>query len=293
MGEPVSSPLHITSGDSSGDTLKETGLPGETLVWHDLLYDGPRTPGWPDSETLQRRSQFIEEMTAGGLPSQEVLHTFEDQYERISMLPEEAQVVLWFDACLFDQSMLVHVLNCLNSQGVTRQVMLLCIDHFPGIEPFIGLGQLNPDQLLSCYGGRRSVSAAQFRFAGQVDRVFAEQDFEMAEILSRQKKAPIKWVPAAMRRWLQEQPDPDTGLGRLEEMALEAVRRGCRTPWDIFTHAAAAETAPQFWGDTTLWAKLNGLADRHPPLVRIDGPKTRLPQWIGEFDLENFEISPC
>ena len=289
----MSAPLHITSGDSSGDALAEAGLPGEILVWHDLLYDGPRTSGWPDCDTLQRRSLFIEEMTGGGLARQEVLHIFEAQYERISKLPAEASVVLWFDACLFDQSMLVHLLSCLDHQEITRQVMLLCIDHFPGIEPFIGLGQLDADQLLSRYDTRRLVSHSQFRFAREVDRIFAGQDFKLGETLSRQNKAPIKWIPAAMRRWLQEQADPDTGLGRLETMALEAVRRGCRKPWEIFNHAAAAETPPQFWGDTTLWAKINGLADRSPPLVKIEGLKSRLPQWIGESDLENFEIRPC
>ncbi len=289
----MSAPLHITSGDRSGEVLAETGLPGEILVWHDLLYDGPRTPGWPDRDTLQRRSLFIEEMTAGGLAGQEVLCTFEMQYERISKVPAEAAVVLWFDACLFDQSMLVHLLSCLAFKGITSQVMLLCIDHFPGIEPYIGLGQLDPGQLLSRYDARRSVSASQFRFADEVDRVFAEQDLKLAETIARQKTAPVKWVPAALRRWLQEQPDPDTGLGRLEAMALEAVRRGCRKPWEIYNHAAAAETPPQFWGDTALWTKINGLADRRLPLVRIEGPRTRLPQWVGEFNLQDFEVTPC
>ncbi len=289
----MSVPLHITSGDRSGEALAEAGLPGEILVWHDLLYDGPRTPGWPDSDMLQRRSLFIEEITAGGLTGREVLYTFERQYEQISKLPTETPVVLWFDACLFDQSMLVHLLSCLAFKGVTRQVMLLCIDHFPGIEPYIGLGQLDPAQLLSCYDTRRTVSASQFRFAGEVDRVFAGQDLKLAETIARQKKAPVKWVPAALRRWLQEQPDPDTGLGRLEAMALEAVRRGCRKPWEIFSNTAAAETPPQFWGDTTLWTKINGLADRRPPLVRIEGPRTRLPQWGGEFNLQEFEVTPC
>jgi len=289
----VSGPLHVTSGDRSGEVMEEAGLPGEILVWHDLLYEGPRTPGWPDGDILQRRSLFIEEMTAGGLTQQEVLHTFEFQYEQLAKLPVEAEVVLWFDACLFDQSMLVHLLACLHHQGITGQVMLLCIDSFPGIEPFIGLGQLDSAQLLSRYDTRRSVSASQFRFASEVDQVFAGQDVKRAKALSHQKKAPIKWVPAAMRRWLQEQPDPDTGLGRLEAMALEAVHQGCQKPWDIFNFAAAAETPPQFWGDTTLWAKINDLADHRPPLVRIEGPTARLPQWSGEINLQDFEVFPC
>jgi hypothetical protein len=79
-------------------------------------------------------------------------------------------------------------------------------------------------------------------------------------------------------------------LGRLESLALEAIRGGCETPSDIFSTVAAADTPSQFWGDTTLWAKINALADRTPPLVRIEGPAERLPQWKRPVDLNHFRI---
>lgn len=285
--------LHITSGDIAAEALGEAGLDGDILVWHDLLYDGPRAPGWPDENIMQQRSRFIEEMSGGGLQAGEVLATFTDQYERLAGLPGDAHVVLWFDACLFDQSMLVHILNCLDIQKIRTGVELICIDHFDGIEPFIGLGQLTPFQLASAWPDRQLVTAEQFSFAARIDRVFAEKKFSVAEQISQQHGAPLVWVPAALKRWLEERPDPETGLGRLESMALDAVRAGCRNPRDIFDHTAEAETVPQFWGDTTLWLKINNLADRRPPLVTISGPAERLPQWSGSTDLSEFKVAPC
>ena len=67
--------------------------------------------------------------------------------------------------------------------------------------------------------------------------------------------------------------------------------RGCKRPGEIFSAVAAADTAPQYWGDITLWAKINALADRHPPLVRIEGPLPRLHQWKGRAALERFRIT--
>ena len=289
----VNGPLHITSGDRAGEALAEAGLDGDILVWHDLLYEGPRLPGWPGDDTLRRRACFIEEMTGGGLARSEVLHTFKNQYGRIEQLPGDAEIVLWFDACLFDQSMLVHLISCLHHRGITRNVLLLCIGSFPGIEPFNGLGQLDGPQLASCYHLKKPMNREQFRYGLEVDRVFSEGDLQQAAILAAQKKPPLAWVPAALRRWLQEEPDPETGLGRLEAMALDAVRCGRKKPWDIFNRVAAMETPPQFWGDTTLWAKINGLADRNPPLVRINGPQPRLPQWFSKVELHRFDITPC
>jgi hypothetical protein len=89
---------------------------------------------------------------------------------------------------------------------------------------------------------------------------------------------------------LQEQPDQTSGLGRLEKLALAAIRAGCKTPGKIFAAVAAADTPPQYWGDTTLWAKINGLADRVPPLVAIEGPADRLPQWESPVPLAEFRI---
>jgi hypothetical protein len=215
-----------------------------------------------------------------------------NQYRQLATAGSYERIVLWFDACLFDQSMLAHVLTCLAHQGL-HQVDLLCIDEFPGIEPFNGLGQLQPEQLASLYRDRGPISAEQFAFAVAVDRAFARQDKALFRDLAAMSAPPLPWVPAAVNRWLQEQPDPATGLGRLESLALAAIRSGWTTPGDIFAAVAAADGPPQYWGDITLWGKLNGLADRVPPLVTISGPLARLPQWESPVPLSEFRITVC
>ena len=281
--------FHITSGDIAGGSLSKAGLPGEVFVWHDILYDGPREPGWPSENTLSERALFLEESTAGGLDRDGILKTLHEQYQRLAEAGSYERIVLWFDACLFDQSMLSHILTCLSCKGI-RKVELLCVDAFPGIEPFNGLGQLQPEQLASLYADRQPVTGEQFRFAAIVDRAFATQNAALLTELSEKSEPPLPWVPAAVTRWLQERPDQTTGLGRLETLALAAVCAGCETPDKIFASVAAADTPPQFWGDTTLWAKINGLADRVPPLVLIEGPMDRLPQWESQVSLKEFKI---
>lgn len=187
--------------------------------------------------------------------------------------------------------MLAHILTCLSHKGI-RKVELLCIDTFPGIEPFNGLGQLQPEQLASLYANRCPVTDEQFRFATVVDRAFATQSVALLTKLSEKTEPPLPWVPAAATRWLQERPDQTTGLGQLESLAFAAICAGLETPGKIFAAVAAADTPPQFWGDTTLWAKINGLANRVPPLVQIEGPTDRLPQWKSRVSLKEFKIKP-
>jgi hypothetical protein len=285
----MNSVLHITSGDFAGTLLSRSGLYGDILVWHDILYEGPRKPGWPQDDVLEARARFLEETTGGGLNRVYVLETLKDQYRKLAAAADYSRIVLWFDACLFDQSMLAHILTCLVHQGL-QTADLLCIDRFPGIEPFNGLGQLQPVDFVTLYGGRRPATPEQYAFAQIVDRAFADQDLALFNELAGKIDTPLPWVPAAVARWLQERPDAATGLGRLEAMALAAICQGCDTPAGIFAHAAAHETPPQYWGDITLWAKINALADHDPPLVKIDGPMARLPQWENIADLSQFRI---
>lgn len=270
--------LHITSGDAGGDILSASGIEGEIFVWHDVLYDGPRNPGWPSEKTLQARAHFLETFSGGGLSFEGILTTLKRQYAKLSTSGGYKSIVLWFDACLFDQSMLAHVLNGLQLNEI-HGVNLLCIDSYPGIEPYNGLGQLTPEQLMSQFEHRRPVTEAQFAYAEEVDRAFALQNPEHFRALAARTDAPLPWVPAAVTRWLQETPDPETGLGRLDTLALTAIRDGNTDPASIFRATAAGDTPPQYWGDTTLWAKINALAESQPPLVKIDGPASRLPVW--------------
>jgi hypothetical protein len=231
--------LNITSGDISGRALEKSGIPGEVFVWRDILYDGPREPGWPSEEILKKRAVFLEETTGGGLSRDFILKTLEDQYEKLESADKYENIILWFDACLFDQSMLVHILNCLRIRRV-RDVELLCVDSFPGIEPYNGLGQLTPEQMASVYNKRVPVSAEEFLYARHADEAFVFQKKNMFNALAELPDPLIPWIPAAVKRWLQERPNKTTGLGRLEQMALDAVRSGCETPLDIFTSVAGS-----------------------------------------------------
>ena len=199
----MSSIIHITSGDCAGSLLAKSGIGGEVFVWHDILYDGPRKAGWPDDDTLRARARFLENATGGGLTGKLILETFKTQYRKLEEIEKYDKLLLWFDACLFDQAMLSHILACMRFLG-NQKAELICIDAFPGIEPFHGLGQLSPEQMASVYDRRQEVTEDQFSFADRVDRAFALQDEKEFLELSKLSAAPLPWIPSAVARWLQE-----------------------------------------------------------------------------------------
>ena len=75
----MSNTLHITSGDCAGDSLAKSGISGEVFVWHDILYDRIRNPGWPNAEDLETRAKFLREALVHNL-----FHDF-DKFDRFFM----------------------------------------------------------------------------------------------------------------------------------------------------------------------------------------------------------------
>ncbi len=281
--------LHLTSGDCCGELLRHSDVPGEVFVWHDVLYDGPvRVPGWPSAEALAARANFLSAFTAGGLSVVEVESTLSQQYQVLKQRGERP-LVLWFDACLFDMAMLVHVIARLADTN-TAGVELLVVDAHPAVVPYDGLGQLSPVQLAACYPQRAPLGDDQVVYAQRVDAAFAQQDDAALQALAAEHDAPLPWVPAACARWLQERPDPLTGLGRLASLALAAIRSGHSAPGELMRAVFTADGHPVFWGDISLWAAINDLADRN--VVQISGPAPRLPQWTEGVRVADFAITP-
>jgi len=281
--------LHITSGDCAAEIMAKANLDGEVFVWHDVMYDGPRQPGIPTDDIINARAEFLEGLTGGGLSKTLITKTLKDQYKKIDNLEKYDKIVLWFDACLFDQSMLAHILTCLLAKKYFS-VKLLCVDKFPEIVPYNGLGQLTPLQLEKLYPMRKPVTTAQFQFAKKVDAAFATQNFGILNEMAIKKDLPLPWVSNAAKRWIEEQPNSKTGLGKLETLILSAIKNEIKKPWDIFKYVAKKDSLPQYWGDSTLWQKINELADKKPSRIKINGPKKRLPQWKSNIDLNLFEI---
>jgi hypothetical protein len=58
--EPALRPplLHVTNGESAGNTLRQTAIGGAVLAWQDALHEGP-VPARPRQELLRTRARFL------------------------------------------------------------------------------------------------------------------------------------------------------------------------------------------------------------------------------------------
>ena len=249
--EPVSPPalLHVTNGESAGNTLRQTTLGGAVLPWQDVLHVGP-VPAVPRRELLRLRAGFLAE--AGWGSRRALLGSLERRdAQLIGALRDGLEVVLWFEHDLYDQLQLLDVLSLAYGSGAAPE--LVVVDSFPGKPCFRGLGELTAGELETLWPRRRRASAETLATAAEAWEVFrAPEPSALAEWAERDEPE-LPFLAPALRRLLEELPAPGDGLSGTERRALIAIAAGHASPRDAFLAAQDAEAAP-FLGDTWFYS---------------------------------------
>ncbi|WP_138223308.1 DUF1835 domain-containing protein [Nibricoccus aquaticus] len=252
--------LHITNGDSAAGSLRNSGVPGQVIAWQDVLHEGPVPAGLMLEEMSGVRARFLAQWDDRSFP--EVSASFR---ERDNALRSACHRVLWFEHDLYDQLQLLQILATLSqAPGITAE--MICIDAFPGIVPFYGLGQLTPVQLASLWPKRQPITAEQLSLGARAWNALTSPDSDALRQLLATDLDALPFLGNALRRLLEEYPTPPTGLGRTERQLLRAIARGIRGFADLFRANAAAEET-SFMGDTTVKSRLKALMHAPTPLV--------------------------
>jgi hypothetical protein len=265
--------LHIHCGDSSAGTLRESGVPGEVLVWHDPVSDGPTPAGLPKDAWLDLRAEYIARW-AGHATAAGIRATLARELAALEASTTEDEVVLWFDACLFDQSILIRLLKWYAVNGTPAALSLIDVGAFPGKPRFKGLGELNAEEMASLFPQRRPVTAETLALARTAWAAYCAPEPTALPPLLEADTHPLPHLRDALLRHLEQFPGRD-GLDRLERETLRAVADAPLTLGPLFMAVDAQEARPYF-GDTMLWLTAERLADLG--VLAISGPG-RLPRF--------------
>ena len=260
--------LHIVNGDATAEPLRHSGVPGTVAVWADVLHEGPVPSDIDDPLWRETRARFLSEH--GFISYADALSTFARWYSALESFVEHDEVVIWLEHDLFDQLLLLHHLEWIARRDrADTRFSLICIDRFPGIEPFHGLGQLNPRQLASLFGSQKEIAAPQIALGRRAWSAFTGNDpMEMQRLLD-ENTSPLPFLAGALRRLLEEYPALESGLPRTERHALEALREGPHSKTGLFRAVQRREDRV-FMGDTTFWQRLEAMARGSWPLVAMD-----------------------
>ncbi len=257
--------LHVTNGESAGNTLRQTGLGGAVLPWQDVLHDGP-VPAVARPELLRVRAGFL---SACGWGSRRAILSSLERRDRqlLDALRDGVQVVLWFEHDLYDQLQLLDVLALAHSAGFAPE--LIVVDSFPGKPSFRGLGELTAGELETLWPERSAANAGALAAATEAWEVVRAPEPTALARWAQHGSADLPLVAPALLRLLEELPDAADGLSGTERRALQAIEAGAGTPVAAFVAAQQLEAAP-FLGDSWFFRVLAELGRGAVRLVETD-----------------------
>jgi hypothetical protein len=253
--------LHVLNGDATATVFADASLPGEVLVWRDILVEGPVTTG--ASPTLVERAAYLADRL--GLDAASYVREVEGQRARLAAAVGHDEVVLWFEQDLFCAVTLWSLLAGFAHQPPAARLSLV----YPAPDDEArGLGSMPPARLAALFAAREPVTDQTLTSGARAWAAYAATDPLACGVLAEREPPALSFVGGALRCHLGRFPSIANGLNEVEGTALSVLQGGRRGFGALFRQVSAHPRMRRHgMGDLQLAACLRGLG----PLVSAEG----------------------
>ena len=254
--------LHVLNGDATAVVFAAAGVPGETLVWRDIVVEGPVAEGTGIRPTAERAAYLASTL---GIDADTYLRAVESQTARLAAAPAGEEIVLWFEQDLFCTVTLWSLLDWLTRHRSATPLSLV----YPALDDKDkGLGAMPAARLAALFADRQPVSERMRAVGGRAWSAYVSPDPLASVALVAHEAAALPFVQDAFRCHHGRFPSVANGLNELEAATLVALRRGPRGFGALFQEVTALPHLRRHgMGDVQFAACLRGLT----PLVSITG----------------------
>ncbi|MDQ3009092.1 MAG: DUF1835 domain-containing protein [Acidobacteriota bacterium] len=261
--------LHIHNGDSTANTMREAGFPGEHFAFREALATGPTPQGLSTDDWIAVRAAYLAEQVE--LDATKVKQELGAIDAKLANIAAREETILWFEHDLFCQINLVYLLDRFAQQTAHPSgLSLICIGEFPGIANFSGLGQLTADQMASLFNTRHTVTEAELSLGQRAWAAYCSPDPHNIEELLATDTSALPFLAGALRQHLARFPSIRNGLGDAENKLLAFIAEGI--PDFSSLCKAFFDAEPDYGlGDLQIRRDLMRMAEAAQPLIQLDG----------------------
>jgi hypothetical protein len=249
--------LHVTNGDCAAGGLRQAGLPGTVVISADVLHEGP-APTVTEGEWHRVRADYL--ASRGNGSAEQIRSELARWDASVDAGANEDEVVLWFEHDLFDQLLLIRLLDRIADWPRRPRVTMISTDRY--------LGTLSPAELAALFSTRTDISDEQLKLARAAWGAFRSSDPTDLEAVLALDTGSLPFLAAALWRHLEEFPSQQEGLSRTERDILAILMRGPRSPRDLFPAQQVFEDRI-FMGDSSFAWILRQLAASTPALIAM------------------------
>lgn len=216
--------LHIVNGDSTKESLEQSSLGGEIVVWREMLCEGPVSKPVFSDEFWQERYAYFEKELA--VPRLDYYDKTIKELMKTEFLEEVDELVLWYEYDLFCQVNLMALCGFLLEHfRKDVQYSMVCVGREKDREGWQTLSDYKPSDYTDLYNNRINMSRASFEYALECWKVYAQKDKNAIRVFNFRKNRRFKYFDVAMKQELKRFPDAH-GLSEIDRKILEVIHTG-------------------------------------------------------------------
>lgn len=243
--------LHIVSGITVTNVMKQAKLTGDFLVWQDFLHEGPIPKNFSLQQLSKIRAHFLSEYNYVNL--NKALQIFEYRNSILEKHKNYKEIILWFEQDLYDQLQLLQILDWFEAHlSKNVKISLIVTDgHF---------AEHSFQEIQEALQQKNTMTNKHFRLAKKIWLALSHTTPLLWFELLNQPMSELPSIKNSIQRLLEEYPNTLNGLSRTAHQALITILKGeKRQKQDIFIESQKQEEEP-YIADIIFWKILEDFA---------------------------------
>ncbi|AEG00511.1 DUF1835 domain-containing protein [Methylomonas methanica] len=272
--------LHVRCGHDVMHKLAVAGFQGDFLAFPDPYVQGP-VPALDDQQRFIRiRADFIS--ANGWRTPEQAYNELVDNYQALEKGRNYESIAFWFEHDAYDVLILLKLLHFFSEYGKRAADMrFICKNHYPGVERFVGIGQLPADAMRVLWTQFKPLTDEQFEFGKLGWEAYTDNTPEALLNFLARDAPPLPEIIPALKRHLQELPWLHDGLTLSERITLTILaKHGSMNAARLFYHWYNTVYEPlPFLGDSGYWLVLDALAHAETPAITLETMSDKAVDW--------------
>ena len=223
--------VHVLNGDSTMPTFAKSRIPGDVIVWRELLCDGPVKNTIGSDEFWKERYAFFESEL--GISKLEYFDKTIKEIIKIEDLPKSCELVLWFEYDLFCQiNLLAACTYLLQYYRKDLTYYLVCNGKFKEKEGLQSLSDFSTKGYINLYENKIKLTKHNLLYAEKCWNVYIENKQEKLKTFDFNQCNKFNYLQLAMDQHLQRF-TKENGLNQIENKIVEIIKDSAKTSDEI------------------------------------------------------------
>ena len=272
--------LHIRCGNDIQHKLTEAGFQGDFLCFADPYIQGPVPSADHTDSFIRTRADFIADNR--WCEAEQAHSELSRDYQALEHARNYQRIAFWFEHDAYNMLAFSKLLHFFSEETRRAPVMqYLCADHYPSVERFIGLGQLEAEAMPVLWQQFQPLEAAHFQFGRQCWEAYTSDSPQAFAQLIYQEPCPFPATLPGLQRHIRELPWYNDGLALSERITLQILAElGSLDAAELFYHWYTKVYEPlPFMGDSSYWRVLAALNEAREPAITIRKTSVKIVDW--------------